>query len=238
MTKATILLAAAIAAHAGEPSRFAGRFTGSCSYTTNVLVTPNAWESRTLHRMVRPIDDRSLEILEWTEASSSAYPKVNLVFTPTRYTVKQTAEATFADAKGETQIQFAGARQKRVMKLSEKESSEPCFGKSLIEELQHDKADASLSPSFNCAKATQPREKAICANPELALLDQHLALAFRAADYRVGDHRQNPARRSASQKLHANQEEWWATQLKPCQDAGCVRTLYTDRIRYLDALGK
>ncbi len=38
-----------------------------------------------------------------------------------------------------------------------------------------------LKPSFNCTKAHQPREQAICNNPRLSLLDLELSLTFDAA---------------------------------------------------------
>ncbi|MES2036094.1 MAG: hypothetical protein V4466_18150 [Pseudomonadota bacterium] len=40
---------------------------------------------------------------------------------------------------------------------------------------------ASAGPSFDCAKAATPVEKAICANPELARLDRQMAAAYAAA---------------------------------------------------------
>lgn len=42
-------------------------------------------------------------------------------------------------------------------------------------------AQPATGPSFNCAKAATPVEKAICANPALAKLDRQMAAAYSAA---------------------------------------------------------
>src|SRR5262245_35174468 len=38
---------------------------------------------------------------------------------------------------------------------------------------------AETGPSFDCAKATQPDEKAICADPQLAAMDRLIAKAYK-----------------------------------------------------------
>lgn len=92
-----------------------------------------------------------------------------------------------------------------------------------------------IEPSFDCAKAGQPREKAICASEELSMLDQHLAAAFEAAQLRI--YLRAHSKRGgepAVRKLREEQSSWWAHQLSSCQTTGCVAPLYRARIQALE----
>ena len=211
----------------------AGRWSGECSYQLGTW-----WELRTFYRIVRPLDSDSLEILQWVEGGTSpGHPKIDLVLhPPVRFVVSRNTGLTFGSKTPERTIAFSEERGALVMKLTDTEESETCFLKSLIDSLEKDAVFGASRPSFDCGKSSQPREKAICSSSELSLLDQHLALSFRAADYRLADLRQDSRKRMAGQKLRASQEEWYSTHLKACQDAACVGPLYRERIHYLDAL--
>jgi uncharacterized protein len=56
-------------------------------------------------------------------------------------------------------------------------------------------ADAKqVGPSFDCAKATQPDEKAICADPQLAAMDQLIAQAYKDFEPAYGGDKKTIAR--------------------------------------------
>ena len=80
----------------------------------------------------------------------------------------------------------------------------------------------SPQPSFNCGKAQHPREKAICASPQLCLLDQELSLTFQRA-------------KKCAPKLGLDgaQNAWWRDELSKCQSGECVPGAYSLRIRAL-----
>lgn len=89
---------------------------------------------------------------------------------------------------------------------------------------------SSLIPSllvaagFDCAKATAPMEKRICADPEVSDLDGRLAEAFRQALAASVD---KPA-------LRAAQRAWIKTR-DACPDAACLRLAYADRLAQLQS---
>lgn len=80
----------------------------------------------------------------------------------------------------------------------------------------------SLWPSFDCANASLPRERAICGSPQLILLDQELSLTFQAAKVC-----------KPKGGLGAAQNVWWRDELSKCQAGDCVAEFYCARIRAL-----
>lgn len=86
------------------------------------------------------------------------------------------------------------------------------------------KRDGSIKPSFNCARARQSREQAICASPFLSLLDQALSAAFSAA------------KKCKGTGLDAAQNKWFVDVLQKCVDGSCVPAIYQSRINELYAL--
>lgn len=84
---------------------------------------------------------------------------------------------------------------------------------------------AANGPSFDCAKATLAVEKALCASPELAVLDRELAVTFDDT-VRNADAAQQ-ARQRAAQKQ-------WLTQRNDCGNTAdapvCLRDLYRRRL--------
>jgi glucose/arabinose dehydrogenase/uncharacterized protein YecT (DUF1311 family) len=79
---------------------------------------------------------------------------------------------------------------------------------------------AAAAASFDCAKASTPTEKAICADPILSRLDEQLDDAYRVAQKRA-------ASRTA---LRDAQRQWLATRRDVCRNAACLRAAYQARI--------
>lgn len=77
----------------------------------------------------------------------------------------------------------------------------------------------TLRPSFDCAKARLPRERAICGSPQLILLDQELSLTFQAAKVC-----------KPKGGLDAAQNVWWRDELSKCLAGDCVAEFYSARI--------
>lgn len=102
-------------------------------------------------------------------------------------------------------------------KLVDKEGSP--LGEDVIFER---KPTFTLRPSFDCAKARMPRERAICGSPQLILLDQELSLTFQAAKVC-----------KPKGGLDAAENAWWRDELSKCQVGDCVSEVYTARIRAL-----
>lgn len=94
--------------------------------------------------------------------------------------------------------------------------------------------------SFDCAKATRPQEKLICASPEVSRLDASMALAYKALLQRLSPEAQNDVRRG--------QREWLAFWPDSCRDQGaplnpagkntrdCAATRYKERIALFEEL--
>jgi len=82
-------------------------------------------------------------------------------------------------------------------------------------------------PSFNCAKARQPREQAICSSASLSLLDKELSLVFDAA--KACD---------PNGKINVQQNTWWKDELSKCQSGDCVPEVYFLRIAALRKICK
>lgn len=93
--------------------------------------------------------------------------------------------------------------------------------------------------SFDCAKATRPQEKLICASPEVSRLDSSMASSYKALLQRLSPEAQNDVRRS--------QREWlafWPTSCRRGDDPldpkskdaqDCAQARYKDRISLLEA---
>lgn len=81
---------------------------------------------------------------------------------------------------------------------------------------------ARPSPSFDCAQATSPTEKAICANFELSSLDRSVALAFRQALRRQGD--------GEHASLRQTQKDWLKTRDECGDKVDCLDDKLSSRI--------
>jgi uncharacterized protein len=69
-------------------------------------------------------------------------------------------------------------------------------------------------PSFDCAKATLPAERLICANPELSGLDEILGRSYAVAVDKLG---------AASACLRIDQTRWLRSVRNACPDDTCLR---------------
>jgi uncharacterized protein len=83
------------------------------------------------------------------------------------------------------------------------------------------------SASFPCDRARSAAEKAICRNPELSTLDEHLGQYYAAA---------RSVLKSADSCLVSDQRNWLRAQRDSCSDAGCLRQAYLRRLAELDPL--
>ncbi|WP_207483499.1 lysozyme inhibitor LprI family protein [Arenibaculum pallidiluteum] len=95
-------------------------------------------------------------------------------------------------------------------------------------------ATAATGPSFDCAKASTPVDRAICGSPELSALDWDMAQAYRRAMDAAGE-RGAPLLRS--------QRRWLADRAKLCTGSGtdnpaCLAAAYRARIAGLQVLGR
>src|SRR5215469_86009 len=66
------------------------------------------------------------------------------------------------------------------------------------------------APSFDCAKAATPQERAICADPKLAALDSDLAKAYAAARALLSD--------TGKREVQEDQRAWLAWLPKMCPE--------------------
>jgi uncharacterized protein len=80
-------------------------------------------------------------------------------------------------------------------------------------------------PSFDCAKATLPVERLICASPELSGLDEMLGRSFRVAVDKLAD---------AGACLRADQTRWLRTVRNACADDACLKGAYRLRLGELN----
>ncbi len=102
----------------------------------------------------------------------------------------------------------------------------PWYGHTLLV-LQRQAADATIKPSFACAKARLPAEKAICASPALASYDASLAKGWAyTVRYCDGDAGCIADARQA-------QKQWVARRNRCGSDHACLRQAMRER---LDAL--
>jgi uncharacterized protein len=81
--------------------------------------------------------------------------------------------------------------------------------------------------SFPCDKAATAAEKAVCADPELSRLDEHLGRYYQAARMEL---------RESASCLAADQRLWLRTVRDACRDNTCLRNAYLQRLAELDAL--
>jgi uncharacterized protein YecT (DUF1311 family) len=86
-----------------------------------------------------------------------------------------------------------------------------------------------VGPSFDCAKATYPSERLVCSSPELAVLDLAMANAYRDAAARVATKRRKYALRDL-------QNHWLRRVREACVDVACLKGIYEQRIRELNAV--
>jgi uncharacterized protein len=78
--------------------------------------------------------------------------------------------------------------------------------------------------SFDCQKASNFVEKAICQNPTLSALDDELATVFQQAL----DNSKNP------DSLKKQEVTWLKTKRDTCQTTACVEKAYKNRIAALN----
>lgn len=220
-----------LAADAVDTRQVEGRWTGHCSWGVNLKQT------REPQRILRALDTDTLEVLDWIEGTqSSEDPRMDqkgsvVVAGPERVVVKRTGNATFADEDEELIVKFTAARNGWEMERGR----DACNGMGGDYTLQ--RTDKTIVPSFPCAKVKHAREQAICGSAELALLDQNLSLAYRAAEQRIKWRYGMAAERTAKLKeLTTTQNKWWSGELGKCQNAECVRPLYLARIKVLAAI--
>lgn len=86
---------------------------------------------------------------------------------------------------------------------------------------------AHAAASFPCEKASTATEKAICADPEIAQLDEYLARYYHGA---------RAALPGATDCLAADQRRWLTSVRNACKDGTCLKNAYLDRLAELDAL--
>jgi uncharacterized protein YecT (DUF1311 family) len=97
------------------------------------------------------------------------------------------------------------------------------------EHLRSQQRMPSVGPSFDCAKATYPSERLVCSSAELAVLDLAMANAYRDAAARVGTKRRKTALRNL-------QNNWLRKVREACGEVACLREVYEQRIRELNAI--
>lgn len=102
----------------------------------------------------------------------------------------------------------------------------PWYGRTLLV-LQRPPLDAPITPSFACAKARGPAEKAICASPALAAYDQSLAKSW-AYNLQFCDG--NTRCIAAARR---DQKQWLAQRKRCGADQICLQKVMRER---LDAL--
>jgi len=83
----------------------------------------------------------------------------------------------------------------------------------------------NVTPSFDCVKARNPDEKAICRSGELSLLDRELDVLFSAVRSRLNKDQQKA--------LVAAESIWLSQRLACASDDDCIRAAYQDRISQL-----
>ena len=80
------------------------------------------------------------------------------------------------------------------------------------------------SASFDCAKASSPVEKTICADKQLSDLDELLLLSYKKA--LVGS--------ANATALKSEQQTWLKKQRNVCADKACLTEAYTARLATLN----
>ncbi len=80
-------------------------------------------------------------------------------------------------------------------------------------------------PSFDCAKATLPAERLICASPDLSGLDEMLGRSFTVAVDKLA---------AAGACLRTDQSRWLRTVRNACGDDACLQRAYRLRLGELN----
>ena len=87
------------------------------------------------------------------------------------------------------------------------------------------KAGALKGPSFDCAKATLPADRLVCADPGLAAADARLVAAYRAALKAAPSH-------AVAARIRRDQIAWSHEKMH-CRTDSCLDALYSQRLRVL-----
>jgi uncharacterized protein YecT (DUF1311 family) len=181
------------------------------------------------------VDANTIEVLDWVMgAQTSDDPRMNkagwvVMDGPRLVLVKRTGNDTFAGEELTLKFRLEGKE------LEMERGPDVCNGMGGDYAFTH--TEKVIKPSFSCAKAKGAREQAICGNAELAMLDQHLSVAYRAAERRTEWKYGTASVRTAKLKALSNsQAKWWSGDLAKCQSAECVAPLYQARIQYLTEL--
>lgn len=225
-----LALAPAIGADAGwaDARSLVGRWSGHCSWGTAIS------HNREDYRLIRALGADKLEVIEWIEGEDVPPGGSFVVLAgPSETVVQRTDAKTFRG--GSITLQFSVA--KGGLEILPAESDDACQTMGGDYTITKDAEFGDSRPSFDCARAKQPRERAICASPELAFLDQWLSLAYRAAEYRVkSSGAPAAARKEQLRQFRADQNTWFSKTLMACQGADCVPPIYRERIKELDAI--
>ena len=91
-------------------------------------------------------------------------------------------------------------------------------------------AAPALQPSFDCARKSTPDEIMICGDASLTRLDGVVGALYAAAGERLDD--------SQKAALRDSQRAWMRRRAACGSDAGCIETLYSERIPQLQAAVK
>lgn len=83
---------------------------------------------------------------------------------------------------------------------------------------------AAAAPSFSCDKASQPVEHMICADTQLAELDQQLADTYAALQAQPS---------TDAKRLRKEEDSWLSSVRNRCADRACVDAAYRQRIASL-----
>jgi len=228
----TVLLALATAFGAdvsGTDARsLAGRWSGHCTWGAAIS------HNRDDYRLIRALGPDKLHVLEWMEGEDVPPGGGFVVLAGPTDTVVQRTDATIFKG-GSSTLQFSLA--KGSLEILPVESDDACQGMGGDYTLTKDGDFGEFRPSFDCARAKQPRERAICSSLDLAFLDQWLSLAYRAAEWRTKSSGASAASaKERLRQLRADQNAWFSKTLTACQDADCVPPIYRERIKELEAI--
>jgi uncharacterized protein YecT (DUF1311 family) len=225
-----LALAPAVGADSGgaDARALAGRWSGHCSWGTAIS------HNREDYRLIRALGPDKLEVLEWMEGEDVPPGGGFVVLSgPTGTVVQRTDGTTFKG--GSSTLRFSLA--KGGLEILPAESDDACQSMGGDYTLTKDAEFGDFRPSFDCARAKQPRERAICANPELAFLDQWLSLAYRAAEWRTrASGAPAASTKERLRQFRTDQSAWFSKTLTACQSADCVPPIYRERIKDLEAI--
>lgn len=87
-------------------------------------------------------------------------------------------------------------------------------------------AAGGAKPSFDCRKAGNAAERAICADGNLAALDRKMAATYRSVSRRVSG--------ANKTRLRREQRGWLAERNRCGGNRGCINNLYRLRLDYLE----